>query len=150
MVKKILSGLSILFCLFIIITISTVFFGYQYYNVISDSMYPTIPKYSLVYVKKIEVEDVYSLENKIIAFMENEKPTMHRVVGFEGETIITRGDRNSESSIERVQKEDVIGVVVFSIPLVGILFDSIYPPLIFLLVLMMYFIIERLIKELKK
>lgn len=150
MIKKIFFGLFLSFLFFIIITISSLFFGYQYYTVISDSMYPSIPKYSLVYVKKVEVVDIYNLDGKVIAFYENGQPTMHRVVGFEDDKIITHGDRNEENVTEKVNKDEVIGIVVLSIPILGVLFKSIYPALILLLTCVIYLICEKLVKELKK
>ncbi len=150
MIKKIGYGLVIVFFIFILMTLLSLLFGYQYYTVVSDSMYPSIPKNSLVYVKKTNVVDIHDLEGKVIAFESGSLPTMHRVIGFNEGKIITHGDNNDENVNEEVAKEDVIGVVVLSIPLIGILFNSIYPALIFTVCIIFYIILKRLIKELKK
>ncbi|MFA7367592.1 MAG: signal peptidase I, partial [Bacilli bacterium] len=68
MIKKIGYGLVIVFFIFILMTLLSLLFGYQYYTVVSDSMYPSIPKNSLVYVKKTNVVDIHDLEGKVIAF----------------------------------------------------------------------------------
>ena len=78
-------------------TLLSLLFGYQYYTVVSDSMYPSIPKNSLVYVKKTSVVDIHDLEGKVIAFESGSLPTMHRVIGFDEGKIITHGDNNDEN-----------------------------------------------------
>src|SRR5690606_18136688 len=88
-------------------------------------------------------------ENDIIAFNVNDKLVLHRIEEINGEEIITKGDAN-DSLDSPISIDSVIGVYVFSIPLIGILFASIYPWIIIILSIFCYIIIKQIYKELKK
>lgn len=123
-------------------------FGYQHYVVVSDSMAPTIKKYSLVYVKKITDENTDVQIGDIIAIKTSSRPLLHRVVENTDGRIITKGDAN-QTSDQPIGHGDVIGVMKFSIPLVGILFLSVYPWILLGLGIMMFFVVRQLIREFK-
>lgn len=103
------------------------FMGYEIYNVVSGSMEPTIPVGSIIYVKEIDPVDVQS--GNIIAFQAGDSIIMHRVVDnklVEG-TFTTKGDANNGEDMNDVPYEDLIGIVVKHIPIMGqllILFGS--------------------------
>ena len=103
------------------------FMGYEIYNVVSGSMEPTIPVGSIIYVKEIDPSDIYS--GDIIAFKSGDSVIMHRVTQnkvVEG-TFTTKGDANNGEDMNDVPYEDLIGIVVKHIPIMGqllILFGS--------------------------
>lgn len=150
MLKKIIkySLLSILLAFFIF-TLGGRIFGIRYYVVISDSMYPTIPKNSLVYIKTIDIDEPLDY-NEIVAIETGEIPLMHRVIDFEGNKVITHGDNNDTGVNEKIDRNQIFGKYIFSIPLIGILFRSVYPLLILSLIIIAFLIGEQLLKELKK
>lgn len=103
------------------------FMGYDVYNVVSGSMEPTIPIGSIIYVKDTDPVDIKS--GDIIAFKSGDSVIMHRVKEnkvVEG-TFVTKGDANEAEDMNNVPYDDLIGIVVRHIPILGqllILFGS--------------------------
>ena len=103
------------------------FMGYEIFNVVSGSMEPTIPVGSIIYVKEIDPVDVES--GDIIAFESGDNVIMHRVVDnkrVEG-AFTTKGDANNGEDMNDVSYDNLIGIVVKHIPILGqllILFGS--------------------------
>ena len=103
------------------------FMGYDVYNVVSGSMEPTIPIGSIIYVKDTDPADIKS--GDIIAFQSGDSVIMHRVKEnkvVEG-TFVTKGDANEAEDMNNVPYDDLIGIVVRHIPILGqllILFGS--------------------------
>ena len=103
------------------------FMGYDVYNVVSGSMEPTIPIGSIIYVKDTDPADIKS--GDIIAFKSGDSVIMHRVQEnkvVEG-TFVTKGDANEAEDMNNVPYDDLIGIVVRHIPILGqllILFGS--------------------------
>ena len=103
------------------------FMGYDVYNVVSGSMEPTIPIGSIIYVKDTDPADIKS--GDIIAFKSGDSVIMHRVKEnkvVEG-TFVTKGDANEAEDMNKVPYDDLIGIVVRHIPILGqllILFGS--------------------------
>lgn len=152
--KKIKTIFLTIIIVFIVFTLGARLFGIETSVPISSSMHPTIPKYSYVYVKKIKSEaDLAKLkEGDIIEFDYGESyPVMHRIIKIEGNEITTKGDHSETASEETFSKEKVLGVVLFSIPYLGIMFiNNIYPWIILLFIIAMYYGFKYVIKELKK
>ena len=138
----------IIFCFFAF-TFGCRLFGVHYYIVISDSMYPAIPRNSLVYIKPIDNYDKLEIRD-IVAIDTGDIPLMHRVVQINGEVITTHGDNNAIDVVENIKRNQIIGKVFFSIPVIGVLFRSIYPLLLISLIIMLIIIGDKLRKELKK
>lgn len=93
--------------------------GYEVYGVVSGSMEPGIPVGSVVYVEKTAPEEI--VDGDIIAFHKNGDVVTHRAVRnriVEGE-FVTKGDANAEADPVTARYEDLIGRVVFHIPLIG-------------------------------
>ncbi|MBE5916658.1 MAG: class B sortase [Pseudobutyrivibrio ruminis] len=93
--------------------------GISSYNVISGSMEPTISVGSIVYVKgqdfdKLSVGD-------IIAFNSGASVVTHRITAIDSESMLitTKGDANSEEDFTPIAYTNVIGKVVFHIPVYG-------------------------------
>lgn len=129
-----------------IITLNLV--GFKTYRVISDSMAPSIYKNSLAIIKNYNENDDLN-EKDIIAFSVNGKLVLHRIEEIDGDKIVTKGDANSDLD-SPISHNDVVGIYVFSIPLIGILFASIYPWLIIILSILAYNLVILIVKEIKK
>ena len=103
------------------------FMGYEIFNVVSGSMEPTIPVGSIIYVKEIDPVEIES--GDIIAFQSGDSVIMHRVTQnkvVEG-TFTTKGDANNGEDMNDVPYDNLIGIVVKHVPILGqllILFGS--------------------------
>lgn len=111
--------------------------GYQVYNVISHSMEPTYSKGDLIYLKPFSEEAKASGQINIkvgdpISYVANEAGTVntHRIVSidWENQTVTTKGDANETDDPVPVHFKNIIGVVKFSIPLLGYVSDFIDDP----------------------
>ncbi len=94
-------------------------FGYDMYNVVSESMEPAIPKGSLLFVQFVDCAEIE--ENEVIAFYSNGSVVAHRVTSnnsFEGK-LTTKGDANADDDLHSVLYKEVIGRVKWHIPILG-------------------------------
>lgn len=96
--------------------------GYTIYNVITGSMSPTIPAGSMIYVADIGAEDVQ--DNDVIAYyssLDAGGVITHRVVKNDlvNGQFVTKGDANEKEDPTPVAYENLIGEVVFAIPVLG-------------------------------
>lgn len=123
--------------LVVVVVVSAVFLmgsrllGYQVYTVISGSMEPAYSVGDLVYVRPVDsIEDIKVKD--AITFVLNEELTVatHRVVeiDIENQRLYTKGDANDVADANPVHFKNVIGVVQFSIPLLGYVSDFIQNP----------------------
>lgn len=135
--KKIFSAL--LWALLIIIIVSMVFLlissrgqkvpflnGVRLFNVMSGSMEDTLPVGSVIIVAEQETEAL--AEGDIITFISNDplfygEIVTHRIIeiaDFQGSVMfITKGDANEDRDQAAAIPANVIGKVVFNIPLLG-------------------------------
>ncbi len=128
--------LTLIISLIIAITIVFIASGSRIFIVFSDSMEPTIPPGSLVivvptWIKSPEVGDVVAYRLRI----DNHASMVivHRIVAkYSEDMFITKGDAVQEPDPWIVNRSDIIGVVVFSIPFIGtaMLFIAIFAPAI--------------------
>ena len=114
----------IIFLLFIFVGLLLVmpFFGFRPYAVISGSMIPTLPVGALVVDKVVEPETI--IKGDIITFnISGETSTVatHRVVNIdeEKEEFTTKGDNNKDVDSNPVSFSQLVGKVVFSLPILG-------------------------------
>ena len=93
--------------------------GVQEYNVISGSMEPEIPVGSLVYVKSVAFNELS--EQDVIAFEAGASIVTHRIVSIDSgnQLITTKGDANNAEDFMPVAYTNVLGKMVFHIPLMG-------------------------------
>lgn len=117
---------ALLLGLLLVLLQSSIVPGYEVRIVQSGSMEPTISTGSVVVIQK---RDNY-LEDQVVTFGEQTKnsiPTTHRIVSTEvqnGELVyLTKGDVNEEVDVDPVRKENIRGVVLFTIPALGFLLD---------------------------
>jgi signal peptidase len=96
------------------------FLGFKPFIVISDSMEPTYPKYTLVVIKTTDVENVK--EGEGIAFrsgMVSGAMVFHRAMEITPFGIITKGDANDSTDSEIVNEINFVGREFFHISLAG-------------------------------
>lgn len=113
----------ILLFLFLISLLALPFFGFKPYAVVSGSMEPGLPVGSLILSKVTEPETIK--EGDIITFRISDgsaNRATHRVVRVEESSFITKGDNNKDIDTNPISFKDLIGKVVFSLPLLGFLY----------------------------
>lgn len=97
--------------------------GIRMFSVLSGSMEPAYSTGDLIYVKPVP-EDKLQVGD-VISFVMNSQGTVatHRITEIDEENrqVYTKGDANEVSDGKAVKFENVIGKVVFAIPLVGYL-----------------------------
>ncbi len=93
--------------------------GMQPYAIISGSMEPAYPTGSLVYADP--VDGVALQVGDVAAFWQGEEVIIHRVEAIDGDAgeLVTKGDANEDVDLRPVPFQNVLGRVVFSMPLVG-------------------------------
>lgn len=121
------------------------YFGYTFFEVASGSMSDTINIKDLVIIKigndGLKVDD-------IVTYKSNEDFITHRIISINDNSIITKGDANNDSD-RPVDRNDVLGKVVFVIPSFGVyrlvLFDIrvIISVLVTLILFVIYFSIRK-------
>lgn len=97
-------------------------FGYQIYNVLTQSMEPAMPVGSAIYVKRCDPQALE--QGDIITFRLSEATGLvetHRVVenDTQARQLITKGDANALPDVDPVSYERVVGKVVMCIPVLG-------------------------------
>lgn len=104
--------------------------GYQVFNVVSGSMEPTYSVGDLIYVKKVNPNEIEV--GMPITFVLNEDLVVatHRVIEVDAENqhFYTKGDANDTADASPVHFNNVIGVPQFSIPLLGYVSNFIQNP----------------------
>ena len=97
-------------------------FGYQIYNVLTQSMEPAMPVGSAIYVKRCDPQALE--QGEIITFRLSQATGLvetHRVVenDTQARQLITKGDANALPDVDPVSYERVVGKVVICIPVLG-------------------------------
>ena len=95
--------------------------GLQPFTVLSGSMEPTYHTGSLIYVKSVEPQDVRVGDPITFVLNEDLVVATHRVIEIdaENERFYTKGDANESADGSPVHFNNLIGVPVFTIPLLG-------------------------------
>lgn len=124
MIEKICNWISrIIFIILLILVLLMFvpnFIGFKTFSVISGSMEPNIPVGSLVYAKSVDFDELEA--GDIISYQLSEDTMVtHRIdsINEEQKTIVTKGDANDNVDSAEVQESQVVGKVIFSIPLLG-------------------------------
>lgn len=87
--------------------------NYDVYFVVTGSMEPYVPRGSIVIIRKVTSPGEVALGD-IVAYRLGDYKVLHRVVGFYGEGVVTKGD--AATSSERVPWSSVEGVMVLGFP----------------------------------
>lgn len=134
MLKKICNFCSSLIFI-ILLLIALVMFvpnilGYKSFAVISGSMEPNIHVGSIVYAKEADFNDL-KVDDIISYQLSSDTMVTHRIVSIDNEkqTVVTKGDANDVEDSAPVSKENIIGKVAFSIPLLGYISLNVKTPL---------------------
>jgi len=142
----------VLVAVLLIISVLPITGNYKVLTVISGSMEPTIHTGSVVAVKPMSDYQI----GEVITFgpySKTKTPTTHRIYDIKvegGQPIyITKGDANNAPDAREVQKKDVIGKVLFSVPYLGYAVDFAKKPLGFALIIIVPAVVI-IIDELKK
>lgn len=152
MILKLIDAVSIVIIIFSVFVLLLVvmtrpgevpdIFGYSLFRVVTGSMAPAIPENSLIIVHKTEAEDLK--EGDIISFYSRDpalagEVNTHRIIHIEnasGEYMFTtKGDANNVNDLYGTQGKDIIGKVVFSSHIIGVILRLLSNPLIFIPVL---------------
>ena len=122
--------LGILVVVFAVFLMGSRLMGLQVFNVISGSMEPTYSVGDLLYVKSVDPDSVKVGDPITFVLNEDLVVATHRVVAVDGENnqFITKGDANETEDAAPVHFNNLIGVPVFSIPLLGYVSDFIQDP----------------------
>jgi len=107
-----------------------------YEPVYSGSMEPAIPVGGIVVVKPVNPETLR--EGDIICFRFSESTSVtHRIVNVTDEGFRTKGDANEGPDQGMVEKENVIGKVIFIVPFIGYLGYFVRTPIGFILLVIL-------------
>lgn len=99
------------------------FFGYSVFEVVSNSMAPTIEKKDIIIVK---VDSIFE-ENDIITYKLDNSFVTHRITDIKDDHFVTRGDANNSQDTP-ISKKEVIGEVIQTIPNLGLWRDVLMTP----------------------
>lgn len=104
---------------FLFVVAMTVF-GFKGYSVVTDSMSPTIKRGYVVFTKEISFDELKVGDIITVKLGNNGETFTHRVVEIdrENDSFFTKGD-NSETRDGASEAKNIIGKVIFSLPLVG-------------------------------
>ena len=128
LVARILQGVMRMVCILLLVAVCCIglprLLGMNEFNVLTGSMSPTYPVGTLVFVQS---KDPYSIRaGEVVSIVMNDKLDIltHRVVqnNYDDKTITTRGDANNSNDSPTLY-DNVVGVVVFSLPYVGAVVD---------------------------
>ncbi len=98
--------------------------------VLTGSMEPAISPGDLIIVKKsCDVR-----EQDVIVYEDGNALVVHRIIGVNGDQLITQGDANNTAD-DPIAREAVRGKVILAIPYVGLVVDALKSPWITLLLL---------------
>jgi signal peptidase len=138
--KKLGRFAAILFLILIIsgslFTVLSPFFGWRTEVVISGSMEPALKTGSVVIVRPVDLLTIRQGDIVMFSSLDTKSLTTHRVVKIEHEPrlgFITKGDANNNPDITPVLPDQIVGIVAFNIPYLGILAGFIKTPLGFIL-----------------
>lgn len=114
-VVTILLALSVLFVGVMLVS------GTKGYAVVSNSMYPNLKKGDGVFVHKTEFSQLKEGDIVTVSFKKGGGTYTHRIyeIDYENKIIVTKGDNIPETDRETAEEKQIVGKVLFSVPLVG-------------------------------
>ena len=142
LLKNLSTGLVIVSMIFAFLIAGIRIFGVQVYGVLTGSMEPTYPTGSLIYVRRVDADDLRV--NDVITFsMSANVIATHRIVEIvpdeSNPSIVryrTKGDANNDVDASLVNASNIIGKVMFSVPQMGYVANFIqHPPGIYVAIL---------------
>lgn len=117
-VTTVLVALVVIFAVFLM---GSRLVGLQVFRVVSPSMEPEYSEGDLIYVKTVDPDSVKVGDPITFVLNEDLVVATHRVVAIDSENrqFTTKGDANKTEDAAPVHFNNLIGVPVFSIPLLG-------------------------------
>jgi len=111
----------ILVAIFAVFLMGSRLVGLQVYHVVSPSMEPHYSVGDLIYVKEVDPDSVKVGDPITFVLNEDLVVATHRVVAIDSENrqFTTKGDANKTEDAAPVHFNNLIGVPVFAIPLLG-------------------------------
>ena len=149
----------VLVALLLVISVFPITGNYKLMIVQSGSMVPAIKQGSVVMVKPV---DDYKIGDVITfgPYSKTKAPTSHRIYDIkvvDGQPVyITKGDANNAPDAREIQKKDILGKALFSVPYFGFAVDFAKKPMGFALIIIVpaaiiiYDEIRKIIDEVKK
>lgn len=124
------TGLVALVVLLAVFLMGSRLLGMQVFNVISGSMEPTYSIGDLLYVKDVDPDSVKVGDPITFVLNEDLVVATHRVVAvdYENREFTTKGDANENEDAAPVHFNNLVGIPVFSIPLLGYVSGYIQSP----------------------
>ena len=124
------TALVVLFVLCAVFLMGSRLIGYHCYTVLSGSMEPEYSVGDLLYVKKVDVNNVTVGDDITFILNEDLVVATHRVVRVDAENqrFYTKGLANEIEDSDPVHFNNVIGVPQFSIPKLGYVSDFVQNP----------------------
>ncbi len=113
--------LVVLVVIFAVFLMGSRLIGLQVFHVVSPSMEPTYSVGDLLYVKTVDPDSVKVGDPITFVLNEDLVVATHRVVAIDGENrqFTTKGDANETEDAAPVHFNNLVGVPVFAIPLLG-------------------------------
>ena len=113
--------LVVLVVVFAVFLMGSRLVGLQVFHVVSPSMEPHYSEGDLIYVKSVDPDSVKVGDPITFVLNEDLVVATHRVVAIDSENrqFTTKGDANKTEDTAPVHFNNLIGVPVFSIPLLG-------------------------------
>jgi len=128
--------------------------GYDMYVVKSQSMQPAIEMGDMVITGPVHgILDQAIKPGVVVTYQLGQSLISHRVVSFDGKTLVTKGDAVEDLDPQTVDVSQVKGLYLFKIPKLGYLSAFIHTKLgwfllvIFPALLLEVFIVREIIKE---
>jgi len=105
-------------------------FGFGAAVVLSGSMEPTLKVDDLILIREQETYQV----GDIVVFQDGGSLTVHRLLSYDSENAITKGDANNVAD-EPIGSDQIMGAVFARIPMMGVVVSAIKTPIGILLTL---------------
>lgn len=147
MLNRLLISFGVLGCIILgmMLAVRTSVIDYRIYCVVSGSMEPSIPRGSLVLMKRM-LDSQYRLGDVIVYVRDDKKsaPVMHRIIDLQKNQfgigfISTKGDSNPNGDPWQVNYNQIEGKVIRDVPYAGYLISYLNTKFGFLLIALMTF-----------
>ena len=119
---KKLGGSTLIFVIVFAIMLLGIISGIRPCSVISGSMEPNLPTWSLCFIDtRISYDEIQTGDIVVYNRRSDDVRIIHRVIEIEPEGMITKGDANSVSDGLSVERDNLYGKSLFYIPYLGYL-----------------------------
>lgn len=95
--------------------LNTYFLGYKPIIINNDQMGEALPKYSVAIAKEAGLVDEFKKDD-IIAYINSEKITTHRIVKIKENSVITKADKSYDNDPYEIKKDDIKAKIIGKTP----------------------------------